>query len=582
MTAETIVNIPLNQLRESPFNPRKTFNEDELRELARSIHLQGVMQPIVVRELEEEQRHIEHTHEIVFGHRRFRGSRMAGLDDIPCIVRVMTDREAAIAQAHENVKRAGVTPFEEADQFARLMADYGMTADQVADEVDMSRSYVYSRLKLHNAAPAVRQAHTEQGLSTEIAVELARILNHKFQTAGLRAVRHPSGAWMSVRDAKIALKGRFIIDLAAAPFALGDGELNADVGTCHSCPKMSCNDPGMSSEPGALCIDVDCYGDKVQRFQNRRIAELRAAGHQVIEGEEARQYLPHEWAVPRGFTRLSHAVRYDASTGDEIEFDKLVQRLPDPSLAPKQTHIQYAGKLHAFIKDEDFESLLKAIGMSEEDDDEDGDRTPPPWLPPELRLTRDYSRMQQLKVDAIRQLVTRPRTLDELRALVEREIEFDTSFGLIDEVLGVEEAHKLALQYWVDEGRDPDDFSKSDWLREWVSDFTADQLGAILGAIALEHMLDGAGRDESHAGNALGVLAHYGVDVKAALAPYQAASTPTPAARASKGTADDEEGADDAEEHAQGTSQAGSAGKEKGAGVAGDAGLQGEEQGAVA
>lgn len=101
-TVEQVISLPRTQLRESPFNPCKTYNQASMLELADTMRAPHgrIHSPLIVRLLD--QADIEYTHEIVFGHRRFRAAGLAGLPDVPAIVRVMTDAEVRVAQLIED------------------------------------------------------------------------------------------------------------------------------------------------------------------------------------------------------------------------------------------------------------------------------------------------------------------------------------------------------------------------------------------------------------------------------------------------------------------------------------------------
>lgn len=106
--------LPLSQLQESPHNPRKRYSESSLKELAESIKAQGVLAPLLVRELETAR------YEIIAGSRRFRAAQMAGGDTVPVRVVSLSDAEAQIAMAIENLQRENIHPLEEARAFVNL------------------------------------------------------------------------------------------------------------------------------------------------------------------------------------------------------------------------------------------------------------------------------------------------------------------------------------------------------------------------------------------------------------------------------------------------------------------------------
>lgn len=142
--------LPLDLLQRGQYQPRRDFDPSALQELADSIKLQGVMQPIVVREIGDQR------YEIIAGERRWRAAQLAGLDKIPALVRNVPD-EAVIAMALiENIQREDLNPIEEAIALERLQAEFAMTQQQVADAVGKSRSAVANLIRLMSLEPEVR------------------------------------------------------------------------------------------------------------------------------------------------------------------------------------------------------------------------------------------------------------------------------------------------------------------------------------------------------------------------------------------------------------------------------------------
>ena len=282
---DTITDVPLSALRDILFNTRTHHDQSAVQELANSITAQGLLQPIVARYLPESRQDIAVCCEIVVGHRRVRASRMArpGLH-IPTILREMTDLDAAIAQHHKNEKRQGVSPLEEADSFARMRKDLGLSADQIADAVEKSRSDVFGRLKLATMAPEVRSAVADGGLGAEVALEIARLRDHNLQRLGLKKVRSHDDQWLSYRDAKRMLHHLFDCDTAATVFGPADAGLVPTSGACTGCSRRAGNDPDLQGVLGAgVCTDRPCILQKVATHTRAALAALKAAGHPVID-----------------------------------------------------------------------------------------------------------------------------------------------------------------------------------------------------------------------------------------------------------------------------------------------------------
>lgn len=143
-------NIPVEQIRESPYQPRTTMDPAALDDLTRSIRVQGVVQPIIVRRSGEG----EHF-ELIAGERRWRAAQSAGLTEIPAVVRDIPDESAIAISLIENIQREGLSPIEEANALRRLIDEFHMTHQGAADAVGKSRAAVTNLLRLLDLNPDV-------------------------------------------------------------------------------------------------------------------------------------------------------------------------------------------------------------------------------------------------------------------------------------------------------------------------------------------------------------------------------------------------------------------------------------------
>ena len=148
--------LPLDSIRQGRYQPRVRIDEASLRELAASIANQGVIQPIVVRET------VAGGFELIAGERRWRASKLAGLTEIPALIRQVSDENALAVALIENIQRQELNPVEEAAGLRRLLDEFGMTHQQVAEQVGRSRAAVSNLLRLLNLVPVVRE-HLELG-----------------------------------------------------------------------------------------------------------------------------------------------------------------------------------------------------------------------------------------------------------------------------------------------------------------------------------------------------------------------------------------------------------------------------------
>jgi ParB family chromosome partitioning protein len=130
-----IVEIPLNEIRSNPYQPRKEFDEESLNEFAESIKEHGVIQPIIVKKSIK-------GYELIAGERRTRASKIAGKTTIPAIIREISDQEMMEIALIENIQRQDLNPIEEAEAFAKIIETSGITQDEAAKKFGKSRSYI--------------------------------------------------------------------------------------------------------------------------------------------------------------------------------------------------------------------------------------------------------------------------------------------------------------------------------------------------------------------------------------------------------------------------------------------------------
>ena len=143
--------LPIDRLQPGKYQPRTRMDEGALHELAQSIKSQGVMQPVLVRPLDGQR------WEIIAGERRFRAARLAGLDEVPVLVKAVSDDAAAVMALIENIQREDLNPLEEAQGLQRLTQEFGLTHELAAQAVGRSRSAASNLLRLLQLAAPVQQ-----------------------------------------------------------------------------------------------------------------------------------------------------------------------------------------------------------------------------------------------------------------------------------------------------------------------------------------------------------------------------------------------------------------------------------------
>ncbi|MER2561458.1 MAG: ParB/RepB/Spo0J family partition protein [Myxococcaceae bacterium] len=153
-----LTRLPIDQIHADRANPRKTFDEAELEELAASLKQQGVLQPVLVR------RDAKGGYRLIAGERRWRAAQRAGLREVPVIIREASDAEAYELALVENIQRADLNPLEEAEAYKRLVDERRMTQEQVADRVGKDRSSITNALRLLTLPNEVKQLLLEGDL----------------------------------------------------------------------------------------------------------------------------------------------------------------------------------------------------------------------------------------------------------------------------------------------------------------------------------------------------------------------------------------------------------------------------------
>jgi ParB family chromosome partitioning protein len=149
-SADQIKFLNLSDLQRGKYQPRMQMKEEELQELSESIKQQGIMQPLLVRQIADGK------YEIIAGERRFRAAGMAGLETVPALIKEVDDQTAAAMALIENMQRQDLNPLEEAEGLARLIAEFGFTHEQAAKVVGKSRSAVTNLLRLTQLAKHVQ------------------------------------------------------------------------------------------------------------------------------------------------------------------------------------------------------------------------------------------------------------------------------------------------------------------------------------------------------------------------------------------------------------------------------------------
>ncbi|MBL0308135.1 MAG: ParB/RepB/Spo0J family partition protein [Bacteroidetes bacterium] len=167
----TIINLPLEQIEVNPFQPRSTFEEESLNELADSIKVHGVIQPITVRKADNGK------YQLIAGERRLRASKIAGKKDIPAFVRLATDQESIEIALIENIQREDLNPLEIAINYKRLQDECELTQEQLAERLGKNRSTVTNFMRLLKLPPEMQAGLRDEKITMGHAKALLAIDN---------------------------------------------------------------------------------------------------------------------------------------------------------------------------------------------------------------------------------------------------------------------------------------------------------------------------------------------------------------------------------------------------------------------
>ena len=263
-------NVSLSLLNESKTNPRRTFEELALKELAESIRAQGVLSPLLVRPL------TENGFEIIAGARRYRAAQIAEQPTVPVRIVNLSDAAALEAQLVENLIRSEIHPMEEAQGFRALLEldEPKYSIEQIAAKVGKSPVFIASRLKLADLVPAAVEAFYANEIGVGHALLLAKLPADQ-QAQALSACfkevynngAKPARILLPVRNLQFWIDSNILLVLKDAPFNKRDAQLVPAAGSCADCPKRTGHNKLLFSDDlgrsGDRCTDPSCYGAKV-------------------------------------------------------------------------------------------------------------------------------------------------------------------------------------------------------------------------------------------------------------------------------------------------------------------------------
>jgi len=228
--------LAIDTIHESTTNPRRTFDEGKLRELAESIKHNGLIQPITVRPNNE-------GFEIVAGARRFRAAQIAELFSIPARIVEIDDAQALEWQLVENSQRVDVHPYEEAQGFQRLLDIPGYDVAALVEKSGKSASHIYARLSLLQLIPTVAEAFTQERITASHANLIARLPQdvqaNAYEQCWRKDWQDKEPHLLPAKHLAAWIQANLYLSLADAPFDREDPTLNPTAGACVTCPRRS-------------------------------------------------------------------------------------------------------------------------------------------------------------------------------------------------------------------------------------------------------------------------------------------------------------------------------------------------------
>jgi len=314
----------LDKLRPSPTNPRKHFPKDEIEGLAESFRSAGVLTPLLIRPISNGKpatftkgkwSHLDHF-EVVDGERRYRAAKEAGLQQVPVIVRNLTDDQVRVIQLITFAQRADLKPSEEAAAYQGLAAA-GKSAEQIAAEVGKPLGFVRSLLRL-GKLPAWALESVDLGILPRATAELiARVPGEASREkaaacvllcemwparADIERAKKASGDTLSYRDTRHLIQQSFTRELKTAPFERKVPlMLVSEATSCDECPKRAGNDPEAAAEGvrADICLDPDCFRRKEDAYRHE--VETKCAAKDILPAnleQEGFDRPPRGWMRP--------------------------------------------------------------------------------------------------------------------------------------------------------------------------------------------------------------------------------------------------------------------------------------------
>lgn len=287
--------IPIKSIRPSATNPRKTFDEELISELAESIQEHGILQPILVREIDAGD-----SFEVISGERRYRAATVAKLVEVPCIIKQLSDAQVFEVQIIENLQRTDIHPMDEAAAFQNLIDNSGLSIQEIARRIGKSSHYVVRRSKLIQLTDAWKKNFFEGKVQLAAALEIARLTpeDQKDTMEYFQGYNHE----ITLNRVKHHIENNVTRNLKKCLFNQEDENLIPAAGACSTCPKRSGFQKTLfhDIEDDDRCFDQNCFESKkvahiiasFEKLQKKHPNIQPAAYWESSEIKQLKKYLP--------------------------------------------------------------------------------------------------------------------------------------------------------------------------------------------------------------------------------------------------------------------------------------------------
>lgn len=263
--------IRLDCLLESATNPRRTFDDAKIQDLAESIRTQGLIMPLVVRPKGDR-------YEIVAGARRYRAAKLALIETVPARIVDLTDEQMLAWQLIENSQRVDVHPYEEAEGYRRLLQMPGYDVPAIVEKTAKSEAHIYSRIKLLDLIDPVAQAFLEDKITATHALLIARLPQARqaeaYEHCWRKDWQDKEAHLLPARSLSAWIEENLYLHLADAPFPTDDPDLAPEAGACPQCEKRSGFNTRLFHDVDRdVCLDAQCWNGKREAHLARTLSE---------------------------------------------------------------------------------------------------------------------------------------------------------------------------------------------------------------------------------------------------------------------------------------------------------------------